>query len=34
MIEHSSRCCRSNAGDELHHAEARDAVAWVFDKPQ
>src|SRR5712671_1958893 len=34
MIEHSPRCCRSNARYELHHAEARDAVTWVFDKPQ
>src|SRR3979411_2810359 len=34
MIEHSPRRCRSNARNELHHAEARDAVARVFDKPQ
>src|SRR5580704_14216320 len=34
VVEHSPRRCRSHAWDELHYAESRDTVAWVFDKAQ
>jgi len=34
MIKHTLRCARPDAGQKLHHPEARDLIKWVLDKAQ